>query len=307
VNALHHGRAAVLALALACLGGRPLDALACSCAPTEDGFLVPARVTLPRNALGIPWSGWIGPEEQSASAAHLARFTVERRGVGSWQSLEPEFVPLPDSMLGRARGPRTGLVRPRKGFEPGWLYRIRSSHPWTGVRAPARPLPEVLVQVTPDSFVAAGRTARVLVGARPLGPVQCATRMGMCATRFLGASSRIELELPEDLRRWAGALLYVVRLEDGTIWRPDSSLCDPTPAGFNSLGRGKELLFSYCGAWPPDRAARPGELGFQPGPTSNLAQGTHAVQFVAWLPGTRETIAGNARVTLSCPAGRRKS
>lgn len=126
-----------------------------------------------------------------------------------------------------------------------------------------------------------------------MGKVTTATSSGTCSSTFLGRKAILEFVLPSKLRRWADALTYTILVDGSQVWRPDSSMCEPVAPGLNSLGRGKELLFSYC-------AKDPQIVWGSDDPTSVLSRGRHDVEVIASLPGTKVRFSARGNVDLAC-------
>jgi len=210
------------------------------------------------------------------------------------------------SKLGPLQPPRGVpllLIQPREGFHPGARYRFTYWPGGTYMHKERRTqfekwVQELIVDISPDVFDPGMASAIVRVGAASTGKVVTSTNGSGCATRFLGRQVLINIQLPDDLKRWSNALLYTVRVDDKEIWRPDKDLCNPTPPGASSVGLGQELLFSWCDWWPEDVS---GGLRSDSGsPSSLLPPGRHSIEFTAWLPGTPEQIVGRAEVELRC-------
>jgi hypothetical protein len=127
--------------------------------------------------------------------------------------------------------------------------------------------------------------------------VTSATTSGSCATTFIGRKASVAFVLPADVQSWAGVLTYVVLVDGSIVWRPDSSLCDPVAPGLNSLGRGRERLFSYCSELGPRDAGR--YWGGGP-PDDNLSSQRHSVEVVASLPGTKVRFSARGEIDLRC-------
>ncbi len=297
--------ASVLALALGMLASAVGDACACSCVMRDHGFLAPPHLVLPSNARGVPWSGRLHQETPADTPRLYASFTVERRSGGQWVRMAAEAIATPARAGGSDRETAGGdvvrLVRPRGGLTPGASYRFRwfqAPPAHGGATAPKGPaVQQVLVDVAREPFDPRGLVAHVRVGPARNGNVVAATTSGSCRTTFVGNSRTIELELPARLRRFSDAVLTMVTLNAGEVWRPDSSLCNPTAPGLQSMGPRKENLYSYCG---------PGADPRSDPPDFALPQGVHEVLFTAWLPGTDHRISGRTKVTLGCPPrGRR--
>ena len=111
----------------------------------------------------------------------------------------------------------------------------------------------------------------------------------MCSTEVETAMLGISLYLPPVYERWQGALHYSVLIDDERLWRPSRSSCHRTPPGMSWVGKGNELVYTWC------RGA-----GYEGYPDLYLDPGRHNIEIKAWLPGTDVVIAASTELELGC-------
>jgi len=294
-------------LASACLAGTTEDARACSCIPIELGFLDEGSITLPRNARGIPWSGYVQASDPSTPPLGT-RFRLEIARGASWSSIPFEVIPVEDVPVGSAkslRGDELHVVVPRGGLSPGARYRVSYSSSMflrrlLGKSRSSYAGSETLfVEVSKAEFLPEPGMASLSISAPTTGKVTTSSSGGMCATTFIGRKAVVAFKVPAEHDRWAVALVYTVFVDGSRVWRPDSSLCDRTATGQNSLGRGRELLFASCPQEPPK--ATDGHIVVQSDlADAVLSRGVHDVEVIASLPGTAIRFSARGKVDLSC-------
>jgi hypothetical protein len=281
----------------------PAIAAACSCIPFEGGFLVSGEVALPSNAVGVPWWGDLEWKDGNFVPPSAEKFTVEEWKKSSWRAVPFELIPIENEMTGRYQRPDKEtevlfLVRPKAGFNSGSRYRFT----FAGRGRPVfrnghseidKSMLQTIVVVSSDRCLSKSGHASLETLAQGVGEISTSTLGGSCAATVRGDRVRIRMNLPPDWTRWADVLFYTVKIHGIGVWRPDESLCSPTPPGRSWIGRGEELLFtSYVRAYGREL---PNQV------ESGLASGTYLVDYIAWLPGTAEQVVGSAKVTLSCP------
>src|SRR5688572_29736059 len=282
-------------LASACLAGTTEEARACLCIPIELGFLDEGSITLPRNARGVPWSGDVEHDASNPPLATRFRFEVARGA--SWSSIPFDVIPVEDVPVGSAkslRGEELHVVVPRGGLSPGARYRVSYSSPMMLRRMLGKPgfshvrSETLVVDVSKAEFLPERGMARLSISTPTTGEVTTPSSAS-CATTFVGRKAVVEVGVPAEQDRWAAALIYTVFVDGSRVWRPDSSLCSPTAPGQNSLGRGRELLFSSC-----PQAMDGSNLA------AALSRGVHDVEVIASLPGTAIRFSARGKVDLSC-------
>jgi hypothetical protein len=257
---------------------RATQSRACQCVvdPNGGSFVPGADVVVPSNFKGLSW--W-GP------ATWSGRFTVEVRRDSMWLPVPFAFEDTlaVESPASRPHGERLSLIRLVRSPAPGEHYRFQAFGWHTDSRE---------ITIGSDSWKADSTDARLVVDSASVGPITAESRGGSCKSTVPATQVRVHLIFPARMRSLAAALMYSVTV-DGHPWRPNRSLCDPTPLGTSWVGAGSELFFTQCF----DPQAR--ESGH---PSDNLSAGTHAVRFAAWLPGTPERIVREAEIRLVCPS-----
>jgi hypothetical protein len=279
--------------------GTAQEARACSCGPVEQGFLGDVNLDLPRNAKGLPWSGYV--QLHRASTPPLAtRFRVMVWADSAWRSVPFDLIPVEDVPVGSAQsvwGERLHVVAPRGGLVVGKAYMFSYSSPIRLRRSLGSNAQTVFVGVTNANFLPEAGTAKLSIATPTTGTVTTSTRSGMCATAFTGKRAQISFHLPAPYLRWLGALTYTVIVDGSRVWRPDANLCDPTPPGLNSLGHGQELLFSLCEKRPKEQRY---EFIAGAEPDAVLSPEPHDIEVIASLPGTAIRLSAQGRVDLGC-------
>jgi hypothetical protein len=300
-------RTSILICGLVVLGAvGPTESEACSCMGYEVGFLAPSEVQLPANAVGLPWSGRLEWENRKPLLPPKEKFSVERRVASGWQSIRFDLRLLEgglvDSYHRKGYKPLV-LVVPKERLRTGMKYRFRYSgavkeFPLGRQLTAGRQVVEVDVSQT--KFLPALAAPTVVRGNRKVAPIATSTLGGSCAVRLRAVQVPIELRLPQRWQKWRNALLYTVSVEGVGNWRPDRSLCNPTPPGLSWVGQGSELLFASCGGWADT------ESGWhESDPEVVLLPRRYEVKFSAWLPGTPAVATASAKVDLSCKSGDR--
>lgn len=262
----------------------PQAVLACRCGPTDlSGFIVPAEVQLPSNARGLPWLGFpIMVSEGEMSQPRKTSFAVRRLDAEGAREV-PFHLELAD--IPSASGGTLGslvLVVPEAGLATGGLYEF-VDYTGAGPR-----LVRARVSSTPLRFASEGEP-RVRTWKSETADLTVATRSGSCSYRSRADQRGIEIELPEGVRPWEEALLYLFFV-DGKPWRPTAHLCDGLPLGKSWVGPRKELFYTFCKA----------DLG-ETSATPSLSPGLHRVEIIAWHPGTSEVLRVGTEITLGCP------
>jgi len=280
----------------------PAPANPCSCMGVEGGFLVGGQVVYPRNAIGVPWWGELEWKDGSFVPPSAEKFTVEQWKGSSWKAVPFELVRREDEMIGRYH--RSGeasvlyLVHPSAGFKPHSRYRFTFAGRGRFIRRDGKPvldrsMLETIVDVSPDPCLASSGHASVEALDHSYGEVTTSTLAGSCATTILGDRAAIKMNLSPDWAKWSDALLFTVKVHGIGFWRPDKSLCTPTPPGTSWTGRGQELLYTACGE--PNHGTM-----ISGAPEASLPSGTFDVDYIAWLPGTAEQLVASTKVTLGC-------
>jgi hypothetical protein len=269
----------------------------------EGGFLVGGEVVFPRNAVGVPWWGDMEYKDGSLRPPNPDKFAVEKWEKSSWRAVPLELVPIENEMTGRYQRPGKEievlyLIRPKAGFKSGSRYRFTFAGRGQLVRRNGRTefdksMLETIVTVSSDRCLAQSGNATVDTLAQGVGEVTSSTLVGSCATTFRGDRVGIKLRLSDDWEKWSDALLFTVKVHGIGVWRPDESLCSPTPPGRSCVGREEELLFT-------SHVRLKNGIEYQEA-ESGLPSGTFDVDYIAWLPGTDEQVVASTKVTLSVP------
>lgn len=263
--------------------------VACQCAVHDYGFLVPHHVELPANSVGVPW--W----SMDQTVPTNSDFSVERLDSEGIVSVDFELRVLQDPFKNNDYPypyDQFVLVAPVNGFVPGAVYRFtcKRRHQLP-IKAKEHMADRQLVEVTIShrDFAPNPGKASVEVGKLKYGRLTVSTTGGMCSTEIATAMTRISLLLPRDLEVWRNALLYTVIVDGKTMWHPSKSLCDPVPPGMSWIGKGEDLVFSWCQ-----------EDGFEAPPIVNIESGRRRIEFNAWLPGTGLIVSGSKEIELNC-------
>lgn len=271
--------------------------LACSCIGSPGLFLIWGEAVLPRNAIGVPWWGDLEWKDGDVLPPDSTLFTVERWSHSAWVPIPFQLVRIENELTEAYHRPRNPnpiyLVYPTEGFRPKGRYRFHYSGRGLITRQEGKTVwdksrNEVVVDVSGDRCEAKSQKASIQVVDHSFGEVTSSTLGGSCAVTLHADRETIAIDLPSDWKRWSDVLLYTVTVQGVGVWRPDLSLCTPTPPGTSILGPGQEMLFSDC----RDARYSPSE--------SDLPAGKHRVEFTAWLPGTQERVTGTIEVDLAC-------
>jgi hypothetical protein len=278
----------VLIVAVAAIS-RPQISSACSCPLFDHGFLVPARTEFPSNAVGVPW--W---SEHPTVPVKIV-FSVERVEQGQVVPVSFELKVLRDPFDERDIPypiNQIVLVAPVDPFNPGAIYRFTC---WERYQIPlvvdGKQVDQQTVEVTisSQSFEANLGQPEVEIGRPKHGRLRVSSSGGMCSTEIDAVMTGVSLYMTATYERWRGALLYDVFVDGEKLWRPSKSFCYRTPPGLSWVGRGEELLFSWCRGknieMPPDQNLEPGE---------------HKIEIKAWLPGTDVFIYATNKIELGC-------
>ena len=263
--------------------------LACSCPVYDYGFLVPDDADLPANSVGVPW--W----SMDQTVPTKSDFRVERLDLEQIVSIDFEVRVLKDRCKNNNYPYPYDyfvLVTPKDGFVPGATYRFtcRERH-----RLPPRARKHlgdrrvVEVTISQQHLEPGFGEAVVEVGNRKYDRLTVLTRSGSCSTEIEAAMVEISLLLPPEIEGWRNALLYTVIIDGETTWRPSKSLCSYVPPGMSWIGKGEELLYSWCR-----------ESNLFPAPDINVEPGRHKIEFNAWLPGTDLVISASREIELDC-------
>jgi hypothetical protein len=273
---------------------------ACSCAGSDEGFVLASNTELPRNAAGFPWFGYLqdapagtGPRRPPPRAG----FRLERLGAGgagAGAKPVPFTLVVEDAAFaekGGQAGDARGLVilRPQAPLVPGARYRVTHAAAGRGKGAARTQVVEYTIAAAALA-PAQGPEASPLtlsVGKGTVGPLTVRTVAGNCSSQIVAAQQPVTFELPASARRWKDALLYAVDVPGPRSWRPAPHLCSSVPHGRSWTGVGRELLYARCSG--DDHTDRP------------LPTGSSAIEVTAWLPGTGIAFRGRGTVTLNCP------
>lgn len=262
----------------------------CSCLKGDYGFLVPSGVTLPSNALGVPWAGGLRREGKHWIYPRKDLFLVQRLdSAGDWVTIDFDLHEIRGELIGDSTM-YIVLVVPDDGMMPGACYRFGFGplhHRDDGGRIMSE---GVVVTVDHEPFKPDTTEYMLRVGDTRRAPLEVMTLSGACSTKIEAAQAEIEMPLPVSVEKWRDALLYTVIISDHDYWRPYRSFCGSAPPGSSWVGKGRELVFSQC----------TGTLGSSGEPYFNLQEGTHSVRMIAWLPGISATVRARADVALKC-------
>ena len=268
---------------------------ACSCLCEEYGFLLKSGTELPHNAIGVPWHGSLYGKDGKLTLPPKESFQVLTIDNDHTTDVAFDLQLIQDS-------PWEGLVLvvPGIGFVPGSTYRFTYQERRCRLRPEGS---EVEVSVSDDPFVVNDVEATLEIHKQTHGTLQVVTISGMCTTFIAAAQIHIEMQLPQGLSRWKDALLFSThinndKLSQPKVWRPAPDLCDQPPAGLSWVGKGRELVFAECGPAPSLVTNPSGQRG---GAAISMPEGKHAVEMVAWLPGTNLTLTASVSIKLECP------
>ncbi len=272
---------------------------ACTCQRYGYGFLVASGAVLPADAVGLPWWGAFPWEDEEIVAPPREWFRIERLDESGRPPLPVAVRWIEDELT--SLGTDSGrdvliLVGPKGGLEPGASYVFTYTTPG-GDGHPGWPRwrfeESIEVTVSRERVAwprAGGAGSGLRILEERLGVLKTETRRGLCSTSIPAAQLVLELGLPEGLERWQEVLSFSV-LVDSKPWRPSPSLCLPTPPGRTSEGPGRTRLFADCSR--PDEEIRAS-------PSSRLAEGSHSVRILAWLPGVEGRFEAAREIHLSC-------
>ncbi len=272
---------------------------ACICQRYDQGFLIASGVVLPADAVGLPWWGTFPWKGDEIVAPPREWFRIERRDESGRRSLPVVIRWIEDELT--SLGTDSGrdvliLVGPKGGLEPGASYVFTYTTPG-GDGHPGWPRwrfeESIEVTVSRERVAwprAGGAGSGLRILARRFDMLETETLRGSCSTSILAAQLVLELELPAALERWREVLSFSV-LVNGSLWRPSSVLCLPTPPGRTLEGPSRIRLFADC--------SRPEEEITAP-PFTRLEEGSHSVRMVAWLPGAEGRFEAFREIHLSC-------
>jgi hypothetical protein len=267
-------------------------ALACSCMLQVHGFLLSDSTEVPSNIGGIPcWVvearihdhrlvGYFPPPADS--------FRVEQLRAAEWIPVPFVMEHLEDSPVGSRPSSGPGfmcLLTPKGGFAAGGTYRF------TCHGANPRFRQSVRIHVAAESLSVDSLRGTVHFGEPKRGSLKVRSLGGECTTTINAVQREIRFELPSGMRRFGDALLFAVRTDGDGLWQPTADLCDLVPPGLSWRGRGIDLLYADCST-PFIAGGRSEEPHLRPG--------THEIEMVAWLPGTRILWTARADVELEC-------
>lgn len=274
-------RVAALGMAAAA-GVWDAPARACEPAACTAGTFLPGTGTVPVNVPALVWYPAHAP-----GAATLPTLSFGSDPDLRFQRLLDDGTVQARLYEAQPQRDLTYFVRPITALMAGERYRM------TGVSYCDRNAPRTVGEFFATAAAPLPTDLGALVTA-PLdrGDLPVSTASGACSAVVRAAWIDVMVNPTPGATPWRDVFLFETYV-DGAAWRPAASAGAAPPPGASWLGRGRDRLFTRCGA--PDGGV------LDPGAFAGLAEGDHTVEFRATLPGVRGVLVSSPlRIRLTC-------